>query len=357
MTRFRSTHLAVLAAASGAWIFVQGPTWAQEKTKNTASASAATSALPAASATTSLLHPPQQANGTDQPAGEIFGIPVSLSNYVFAKRIAYTFPRPWGAADLPEKDREPLIWESLILNYESFRRGIAVTDDEVEAMVNELLQNQQQAFTRRGKPDEYRAWVQKTLGYDTQLLENQVKFLIQNRKLRDQVLDEQVVTATEPEMQQEFLNEKNHVGGEMVVFDKQEDAQAFYEQVKAPGKWDAMKAEGKQKIRPVSLMTLQAYVDLWSISQAQMDAFHALELGSVGEPMPFGKQWCVYRLLDKRTGDLKDFPNERESHRKRAEAKKRYEGLKRWIEDLKKSAKLTTSVGPTDGVTTIPAKP
>ena len=356
MTRERMVRCVGLAVVGGVWIAATGPAWAQEKAKEPAGPASSTAALPASSAATALLHPPQ-AGGTDKPAGEIFGIPVSMSNYVFAKRIAYIFPRPWGAADLPEKDREPLIWESLILSYESFRRGITATDDEVEAMVNELLQNQQQTFTRRGKPDEYHAWAQKTLGYDAELLENQVKFLLQIKKLKDQVREEQAVTATDAEMQREFLNEKNHVGGEMAVFDKQEDAQAFYEQMKAPAKWDAMKAEGKQKIRPVSLMTLEAYIDLWSVPQAQMDAFHALELGSVGEPMPFGKQWCVYRLLDKKTGDLKDFPKERDSYQKQIEMKKRFEGLRKWINDLKASAKMQASVGSSDGVTVAPANP
>ena len=340
MIRSRTVRFVLLMSA-GVWTAAPCAAWAQEKTKTPEPSAVKPSAgtLPAASAATSLLNPPQ-AVAADKPAGEIFGIPVSMSNYVFAKRVADMFPRPWGAADLPEKDREPIIWETLILNYESFRRGITATDDEIEAMVDELLRNQEQTFTRRGKPEEYRAWVTKTLGYDAELLENQVKFLIQIRKLKDQVRDEQVVTATEPEMQREFLNEKNHVSGEMVVFDTKEAAQAFYDEVKATGKWDAMKAEGKRPIRPVSLMTLEAYMDLWGIPKEQIDAFHDLDIGSVGPPMPFGRQWAVYRLLEKRTGDLKDFPKERDSYAQQLKARKQYEALKQWIEDLKAQAQL-----------------
>ncbi len=277
-------------------------------------------------------------------AGEIFGMPVSLGNYYFAKRVAYTFPRPWGASDVPAKEREPLIWESLILNYEAFRRAIDATDEEIDSMVNELLSSQHLPYTRRGDPDAYRRWVVETLYEDTPGLENQVRFLIQIRKLKDQARAEQVVSVTEADMQEEFLNEKHHLGGETVTFETKPEAEAFYQQVKAPADWDRMKAEGKHQIRPVSLMTVEAYVDLWGIPRDQLIAFHAMPLGSVGPPMPFGKQWCVYHLLDKRTGDLKDFPAARDSYRAQVEQRKRYEALARWVDTLKTSAALKVFV-------------
>jgi len=277
-------------------------------------------------------------------AGEIFGVPVSLGNYAFAKRVAYTFPRPWGASDLPAKDREPLIWESLILHYEAFRRGIEATEEELDAMINELLSGQGLPFTRRGDPDAYRRWVVETLYEDTPLLENQVRFLIQIRNLKDRVRAEQAVSVTDAEMQEEFLNEQHHVGGEMVVFETKAEAEGFYAQVKGPGQWERMKTEGARQIRPVSLMTVEAYVDLWRIPRKQLLAFHALPLGSVGPPMPFGAQWCVYRLLDKRTGDLKDFPAERDAYRAQVEMEKRYEALTRWIDGLKVLAALKVYV-------------
>ncbi|MBI3011069.1 MAG: peptidyl-prolyl cis-trans isomerase [Candidatus Omnitrophica bacterium] len=276
----------------------------------------------------------------ERVAGEIFGTPVSVGNYAFAKRVASMFPRPWGASDLPEAEREPAIWESLILHYEAFRRGVRATDEEVETMVNGLLRNYDRPFGRRDDPDAYRRWVVETLYEEVELFENQIRYLIQIQKLKDQMLQEQRTVADEEELRQEFLNEKHHVGGEMVTFDTQEDAQTFYEQVNDPKAWETMKAKGDSKVRPVSLMTLEAYMDLWGIPKDQMYAFHAMELGAVGPPMPFGKHWCVYRLLEKRTGDLKDFPAARDAYQKQVEMKKKYEALKRWIEQLKVSARL-----------------
>ena len=211
-------------------------------------------------------------------------------------------------------------------------------------MVNELLAGQGLPFTRRGDPEAYQRWVVETLYEDTPLLENQIRFLIQIRNLKDRVRAEQAVSVTDAEMQEEFLNEQHHVGGEMVVFETKAEAEGFYAQVKGPGQWERMKTEGARQIRPVSLMTVEAYVDLWRIPRKQLLAFHALPLGSVGPPMPFGRQWCVYRLLDKRSGDLKDFPAERDAYRAQVEMEKRYEALTRWIDGLKVLAALKVYV-------------
>ena len=167
-----------------------------------------------------------------------------------------------------------------------------------------------------------------------------MRYLLQIDQLKDQVRESMPIDITEDELRQEFLNEKNHVGGEMVTFEAKEDAQAFYEQVRDPAAWEAMKAKGDRTVRPVSMMTLEAYMDLWGIAKDQMYAFHALPLGTVGPPMPFGQQWCVYRLLEKRTGDLAEFPKERDSYVQQLKARKQYEGVKRWTEELKTSAHL-----------------
>ena len=217
-----------------------------------------------------------QIRGLDDPAavaGEIFGTPVSMGNYSFAKRVAYTFPRPWGAADLPPAEREQVVWENLILHYEGFRQGIAVTEDELDAAVNELLKDQRQSFSRRGDPGAYRQWVSETLREDVGLFEDQIRYVVQIRKLKDHVLQQQRVTVTEEELRQEFLGDRHHVGGELVVLDTRDEAEAFYRDVKGPDRWDAMKARGTHAVRPASPMTLTVIIDLWGSRAARSRRF------------------------------------------------------------------------------------
>jgi len=57
----------------------------------------------------------------------------------------------------------------------------------------------------------------------------------------------------------------------------------------------------------VIVLTLQAIVDLWGVPKEVIEDFHAQELGTVYQPMPFGRKWGVFRLLDKRTGTMDKF--------------------------------------------------
>ncbi len=65
-----------------------------------------------------------------------------------------------------------------------------------------------------------------------ELFENQIRYLLQIRTLRNQVFEEQRVIVTEEETKQQFLNEKHHVGGALVVLKTQDEAEAFTEEVK-----------------------------------------------------------------------------------------------------------------------------
>jgi hypothetical protein len=282
----------------------------------------------------------------DSIAGEIFGVPVSMGNYSFAKRVAYTFPRPWGAADLPPAEREQVVWDNLILHFEGFRKGITVTEDDLDAAVNDLLKDQRQSLSRRGDPDAYRRWVSETLREDVELFESQVRYVLQIRKLKDHVLKQLRVDVTEEEMRQEFLSDQHHVGGELVVFTTKDEAEAFYRDVKDPKRWEAIKTRGTHPVRPMSPMTLSAIIDLWGVPRGQIQTIHAMSLGSVGPPLPFGKQWGILRLLEKRTGDLRDFPKERDRYVRRVESKKKYQALAQWIDALKESARPTILVKP-----------
>ena len=268
-----------------------------------------------------------------------------MGNYYFAKRVSYMFPRPWEE-NLTGDARESAMWDQLLMHYESFRRGIEVTDAEMEQGINRVLNSQQQTFRRGQDAEAYAHWVKEKLGEEVQQFENQMRYLFQIDKLRDTVRPSLPVTVTEQEMQQEFLNEHHHVGGEFVLLDTKEQAEAFYLQVKAPGAWDVEKTKDPSRFRPFATITLEAIIDLWGVPKEQIYAFHAMELNSVGAPTPFGKQWVVCRLLEKRTGDLQDFPKERDAYYEQLKSRKQHEAFNRWFEELKAAAHLQVLVKP-----------
>lgn len=288
-----------------------------------------------------------QMNALPDPAGEIFGTPVSLANYGFAQRTAYVLPRPWETDQTPEQ-REQTIWDNLILSYEAFRRNIQVTDDELGQRLDGLIRDQQATFDRKQDPAAYAQWVKDNLKEEVTLFENQMRYLAQIDKLKETVGRELQVTVTGQEMRSVFLDEQNHIGGEFKLFDTQAEADAFYQEWKDPRKWDAKQKEDAKFFRPYSLMTLEAIIDLWGVPRQQVYAFHAMKLGSVGAPMPFGRQWGVFRLLEKRTGDFKDFPQQRDYFAKKIEYRKRNDGIKAWVKELRAAAKLKVYVPAAD---------
>ena len=279
-------------------------------------------------------------------AGEIFGIPVSINNYRFAKRVAYTFHHPQGAANLSEQEKEKYAWNSLILHYEAFQRGIEVPEEELSQQINQFLKEQNVSWTRGSDPEAYREWVQENLRSDVQFFENQIRFLLEIKEVKDQVFESLDPEVAEEELKQEFLNEQHHVGGEMVVFETKEEADAFYEKARRRKAWERIKKRGDHNVRPVSLMTLEAYMDLWSIPKEKIYAFHAMKIGKVGPPMPFGKKkWTVYRLGKKKVADLADFPKRRDYYVKQIKVRKKWDELSVWIENLWSSANLKKFVG------------
>ena len=132
-------------------------------------------------------------------AGYIFGVPVPAGNYDFAKRVSYMFPRPWEER-LTGAQRERAIWEALILHYESFRRHVTVSDEELTKRIDSVLQSRQQPFTKTGDPEAYARWVKEQLGESVEQFENQMRYLSQVDKLTDQVRESTAVTVTEEEV-------------------------------------------------------------------------------------------------------------------------------------------------------------
>lgn len=280
-------------------------------------------------------------------AGTIFGTPVPLGNYRFAKRAAFVFQAP-GWTELSREEQEQRIWQNLILHFEATRRGLTVSDEELERAVNQILTEHEQAFTRSGDPAAYEQWVRDTVQEDVALFENQVAYLELIEALKQQVrkAEEADVTVTEAELHEEFLNEKHHVAGDYRLFDAKEEAQAFYEAWKEPGKWEQATQADPAFARPFSMITLEAIIDLWGVPRDQIYAFHAMPLGSVGAPLPFGTQWGVFRLLEKRTGDLTDFPAEAESYRRQVTSKKSWAALQARLRQIEADANLQILLPP-----------
>jgi len=167
-------------------------------------------------------------------AGEFFGVPVPMSNYYFAKRMVLSYGANWRGTPKDKDELEDLVWQELLFSYESFRRGIKASDEEIDAEIEKLLKANKVKFKWRVDKKEYQKWVQDNLGVPLDVFRNQIEHLVKLEKLRQQVLDSIKPEITEEEAYQKFLNEYNTLMVELKQFDNKKDAEKFYQQAIKP---------------------------------------------------------------------------------------------------------------------------
>jgi len=286
-------------------------------------------------------------------AGEIFGVPIPMNNYYFAKRVHLTFKDDEALKFTPEQ-MEDYVFANLIYSFEANKRGIKVTDEEMDQWIDSVLQAVNVKIEHKKDPEAYKKWVTESLKSEVIFFENQMRYLAEIEKLKREMVKEMKVEVSEEEMLEDFMNIQNHVGGEYTLFDTKEEADAFYDKYKNQLDWDAMKKEKPDLVKPFSLITIQAIIDLWGVPKEEINAFHQLALGSVGKPLPFGKKWGVFRLMEERTGKPEDYVAKKEDNRKRVEIRKQYKARDQWLKDIIKEANLKIFVKPDEVPLTAP---
>ena len=270
-------------------------------------------------------------------AGILFGTPVPVGNYYFARRVHLTFQRP-EEIKMPPEAKERLIWENLALSFQAAKKEISVTPEELDQWIDSVLGALDAKVKRSDKPA-YEKFVTETIKEPVELFENQMRYLATIEKMKREKVKEMKVTVSDEEIREEYMNVQNHVGGEFLLFPEKAGADAFFQEHTTQESWEAVKKQDAARIKTFPLMTVQAIVDLWGVPQEQINRFHALPLGTVGEPMPFGNQWGVFRLMEKREGQLKDLVGEElEGYRKRVEIKKQYKARDEWLQHLYEEA-------------------
>ena len=106
----------------------------------------------------------QQIGGNPKDiAGEFFGNPVPLTNYYFAKRLLLTYGASWRGSPKDEAELEDLVWQELLFSFDAFRRGLEVTEDDVDKEVEKILATEKVEFSWRIDKEEFGKWVETRL--------------------------------------------------------------------------------------------------------------------------------------------------------------------------------------------------
>ncbi len=289
--------------------------------------------------------------------GTFFGDPVSKENYYFVLRIVLLFSSPWGGIPNNGDQLNKRVWDDLLLSYEAYRRQISVGTDEVEEKIDETLKNQKVSFDRTQDREAYVRWVQETLGESVTIFENQMRHLVQIKKLHTQILNSINPTVTEQQAFQEYLNEYNSLSVELVELDDLNEAQSFYEKAKTdPGFWemeakkDRELAREDQSFKRPGFVALEFLMDLWQIPKKAVFDMIELEKGSFYPPQPIHNGYGVFKVLDIRRADEAEFPKRKDSYFEQLRARGKYDGFRNWLENLAVDADRQIYIDPPDNI-------
>lgn len=287
----------------------------------------------------------------EEIAGQIFDVPVPMGNYYFAMRVAAMFGTPWGGIPSTVEQLEERTWTDLLLSYEAFRRNIVVNDEELKTEITKNLQGYKVEFDWQQDKEAYEKWAQDTLNEPTELFENQMRHLVQLRKLQQEILDSVEPTVTEEEAFQEFLNEYNTLSIELVQFDELKDAQDFYDKAKNdPAFWDKEKEATPDRFKRPGFVALEFLMFMWKLEFKAVYDMIKMDIGSIYPPSPIYKGYGVFKVLEIRQAKEEEFPQRRESYFEQLKQRKKYEGFNEWLANLKEQASIKIIAKPPEGL-------
>lgn len=289
--------------------------------------------------------------GAEQPkenagfAGEFFGAPVPIGNYYFVKGVITVFGNRFGLQPQTAQEWEDCVWDGLLLSYEAFRRNINASREEVENEITKIIKDEKAGFDWRKENDAYAQWVKKRVNEPVELFENQISYLTQLEKLRKEVMDGIKPQVSAEEAYQEFLNEYNTLGIELVQFDELKDARDFYQKAEKDLRfWDKEKERRPKDFKRPGFVALEFLMEMWKLPKEAVYKMMQMEIGSIYPPVPIYKGYGVFKILEKRPADETKYPQLKQSYFEQIRIKKKYEGFNNWLKALKQSANIKTNI-------------
>ncbi len=274
--------------------------------------------------------------------GEFFDTKVPRENYIFINTTYMIFSEQIGPVKT-EEEREQKIWEDLMLSYEAFRRGVNVTQEEIDEEVGKILNAEKATFDFKKDRQAYAAWLKEKTNEPVELFENQLRHLIQMRKLRQQVMDSINPEVSDKEAYARFRDENSSLGAELVEFEKKEDAEAFYKKARADKNlWDQEKKKRPKEFRHPGFVSLAFLIDIWKFPRDACYKMLKMKKGEIYGPEPIYKGYAVFKVTDARPANDADYTkaNVKNSYYEKIKSSKKYAGLDQWIKDLKQQAKI-----------------
>jgi hypothetical protein len=275
--------------------------------------------------------------------GEFFNIQVPIQNYYFIRGVIAVFGNKWGAQPESNEDLEQVIWEQLLMSFEAFRRGITVSEEEIDGEIGKILAAEKVEFDWKKDRDAYEKWVKDKTGEPAEIFEGQLRHLLQLHKLRQQAIESTEPAVSEQEAYQEFLNEHNNLGVELAQFEDEKEAMIFYKKAKAhPKFWDEEKEKRPKDFKRPGNVALEFLMDIWGFPKEAAYKMMKAKISSIYPAAPIYKGYAVFKILTQRHADKSYYKREnvRKSYYGQIRDRKRIMAFQEWFQDLKKQAHI-----------------
>ncbi len=256
-----------------------------------------------------------------QIAGRVFGSPVSYQEFNKLRKATEIFSLTGERMEDPGILHQ-LTWQNIIFAREAKRLHIKVSDDEVRAQVQKLLDAQK---VPASSPEIYERWVRSISSASPREFEEMIREMIRVQKLLKEMRAAPVTEPTLEEAKKSFLLEKRKLELEVLRFPDLDAAKAFKpEMFKSP----AVEKPGSLGLRDLMLN--------YALTEAHVAALYALEPQAVSEPLPAGSNAFIFRLLSKNSVSEADFDTlgTGDQYRKELLNRKRMEHFMDWHLDL-----------------------
>jgi len=284
-----------------------------------------------------------QHNSAPRFAGEFFGIHVPLQNYYFVKGAISVFGNKWGPQPQSQEELGKAIWDQLLMSFEAFRRGVEVNQEEFDEEINKILAAEKMEFDWKKDRGSYEKWVKDKTNEPAEVFEGQLKHLIQIHKLRQQIMDSLDPPVSEKEAYQEFINENNNLGVELVQFGDKKDAMLFYEKARRNKSfWEDEKKKRPKDFKKPGSVSLEFLIDMWGFQKEAAYGMMNCKVGGIYPPVPMYKGYGVFKILTQARADKSSFKKEnvKKSYYDQIKDRKRLEALNEWFEGFKKEANI-----------------
>jgi len=126
-----------------------------------------------------------------------------------------------------------------------------------------------------------------------------------------------------------------------------EEAKEFYGRISEDSSvWDKAKKDDEnrpkedRKFRRPGFVVLEFLIEIWKVPRGAAYDMMTMEAGDYYGPNPIFEGYGVFKVIEMRHTDKANYEIRKDQHSSDLRSKKKYQGFKDWLEDLRKEADI-----------------